>query len=113
MTTEFIRRPNRCEYRATGRPRRWHKAVSSHSPYGPRNSAAYSRFIPNEDFMSHTERKAFLLPCGNTLGDSWGALRKGWQAFKISNSQDNTDSKRVRADYPKITTRDGHRTDTF
>ena len=93
---EFMRRPNVCEYKVpiNLRPKKWHKAVKSHSRYGPRNFDAYSRFIPNEQFMSHTERKDFVLPCGKSLGESWGALRKAWQAFKISLSHEDTESMR-------------------
>lgn len=44
--------------------------------------------------MSHTERKDFVLPCGKSLGESWGALRKAWQAFKISLNHEDIDSMR-------------------
>ena len=36
--------------------------------------------------MGHLERKSFKLPCGKTLAQSWGALRKAWLAFKIAHS---------------------------
>ena len=36
--------------------------------------------------MDHLERKSFKLPCGKTLAQSWGALRKAWLAFKIAHS---------------------------
>jgi hypothetical protein len=36
--------------------------------------------------MDHLERKFFKLPCGKTLAQSWGALRKAWLAFKIAHS---------------------------
>ena len=67
-------------------PKRWHKAVKSHSPFGPRNPNAFSRYIKNESIMGHLERKSFKLPCGKTLAQSWGALRKAWLAFKIAHS---------------------------
>jgi hypothetical protein len=49
--------------------------------------------------MTTIERKSFVLPCGKTLGDSWGALRKAWLAFKIANS--NGDIQTLR-DYARI-----------
>ena len=36
--------------------------------------------------MGHLERKSFKLPCGKTLAQSWGALRKAWLGFKIAHS---------------------------
>ena len=43
--------------------------------------------------------RSFVLPCGYTLGESWGALRKAWLAFKIANS--NGDIQTMR-DYARI-----------
>ena len=41
--------------------------------------------------MSHNERKSFVLRCGRTLGQSWGALNKAWLAFKIAHAKDDLD----------------------
>jgi hypothetical protein len=76
------KRSRYCYYRVSRN--RWHKAVSSHSPYGSRNPDALSRYIPDEDILHHKERKSFLLPCGWTLAQSWAALRKAWLGFKIA-----------------------------
>jgi hypothetical protein len=34
--------------------------------------------------MHHSERKSFELPCGKTVAESWGGLRKAWLGFKIA-----------------------------
>lgn len=79
--------PRSVYYRTPSKsPKRWHKAVKSHSPFGPRNPNAFSRYIKNESTMGHLERKSFKLTCGKTLAQSWGALRKAWLAFKIAHS---------------------------
>jgi isopentenyldiphosphate isomerase len=65
-------------------PKRWHRAVASHSRYEGSNWNAFSRYIDSEDTMRHTERKSFELPCGKTVAESWGALRKAWLGFKIA-----------------------------
>ncbi len=39
--------------------------------------------------MSHNERKTFVLRCGRTLGQSWGALNKAWLAFKIAHANND------------------------
>lgn len=39
--------------------------------------------------MHHTERKSFELPCGMTLAESWGGLRKAWLGFKIANANND------------------------
>lgn len=56
-----------------------------------RNPNALSEFIPNEEFLDHTERKSTQLPCGNTVAESWGGLRRSWLGFKIAHS--NGDSE--------------------
>jgi hypothetical protein len=66
------------------RPNRWHRAVGSHSRYDFPNWSAFSRYIDNEDTMHHSERKSFELPCGKTVAESWGGLRKAWLGFKIA-----------------------------
>ncbi len=73
----------------SGLQKRWHRAVKSHSPFGPSNPNAFSRYIRNESTMGHIERKSFKLPCGKTLAQSWGALRKAWLGFKIAHSNDD------------------------
>lgn len=73
-----------------GRRRKWHKAVASHSRLGDRNPNALSKYLPNEEMMSHEERKAFVLPCKYTLAQSWGAVRRGWLGFKIAKSRGDT-----------------------
>jgi hypothetical protein len=89
-----------CYYEGSPRrPRRWNKAVASHSPGSPPNPNAFSRHIRNEAAMHHAERKAFVLPCGYTLAQSWAALRKAWLAFKIANA--NGDIQTMR-DYARI-----------
>ena len=49
--------------------------------------------------MDHLERKSFKLPCGKSLAQSWGALRKAWLAFKIAKSNGDTQTMR---DYARI-----------
>ena len=94
------RRSRNCYYEGgPRRPRRWNKAVASHSPYGPPNPNALSGHITNERRMTHIERRSFVLPCGKTLGESWGALRKAWLAFKIAKSNGDTQTMR---DYARI-----------
>lgn len=44
--------------------------------------------------MTHMERKSFVLPCGRTLGNSWGALRKAWHGFKIAHNNGDVDTMR-------------------
>lgn len=39
--------------------------------------------------MHHTERKSFELPCGMTVAESWGGLRKAWLGFKIALANNN------------------------
>lgn len=34
--------------------------------------------------MHHSEKKSFKLPCGKTVAQSWGGLRKAWLGFKIA-----------------------------
>ncbi len=93
-------RARKCYYEGSPRrPRRWNKAVASHSPDGPPNPNAFSRHIRNEAVMHHAERKAFVLPCRYTLAQSWAALRKAWLAFKIANAKGNIQAKR---DYARI-----------
>jgi hypothetical protein len=58
--------------------------VASHSCSDGPNSNALSRYIDSEDTMHHSERKSFELPCGKTVAESWGALRKAWLGFKIA-----------------------------
>ena len=72
-------------------PGRRLKAVALHSSYGQHNTKAYPRHINNEAAMSHTE--TFLLPCGKTLGHSWGASRMAWHGFKIANGNNDTQKK--------------------
>ena len=94
------RRSRNCYYEGgPRRPRRWNKPVASHSPYGPPNPNALSGHITNERRMTHIERRSFVLPCGKTLGESWGALRKAWLAFKIAKSNGDTQTMR---DYARI-----------
>jgi hypothetical protein len=89
-----------CYYEGSPRrPRRWNKAVASHSPDSSPNPNAFSRHIRNEAAMHHAERKAFVLPCRYTLAQSWAALRKAWLAFKIANA--NGDIQTMR-DYARI-----------
>jgi hypothetical protein len=89
-----------CYYEGSPRrPRRWNKAVASHSPDSPPNPNAFSRHIRNEAAMHHAERKAFVLPCRYTLAQSWAALRKAWLAFKIANA--NGDIQTMR-DYARV-----------
>jgi hypothetical protein len=88
----YYRRLNNCYYRSDAdKPKRWHKAVASHSPYGSRNPNAISRYIPNEAIMYHNDRKSFILPCGRTIAESWAALRKSWLGFKIARSNCDTE----------------------
>jgi len=49
--------------------------------------------------MTHTDRKSFVLPCGKTLGDSWGALRKSWHGFKIAHNNGDADRMRKYAEF--------------
>ncbi len=88
MSTNFVKYSPRSVYHRTRSksPKRWHKAVKSHSPLGPRNPNAFSRYLKNESTLDHLDRKSFKLPCGKTLAQSWGALRKAWLAFKIAHS---------------------------
>ncbi len=88
----YYRRLDNCYYRSdAGKPKRWRKAVASRSPYGSRNPNAISRYIPNEAFMHHNDRKSFILPCGKTIAQSWSALRKAWLGFKIALSNGDTE----------------------
>lgn len=87
----------------------WHKsskqrrrAVSTHSKFACPNRDGFSRYIPNEELMHHTERKETKLPCGYTVAESWAALRKSWLGFKISYS--NSDSIRA-TEYASIITK--------
>lgn len=58
--------------------------MRSHSRYDAPNWNAFSRYIDFEGTMHHTERKSFELPCGMTVAESWGGLRKAWLGFKIA-----------------------------
>jgi hypothetical protein len=99
-SVRHYRRSRNCYYEGgPRRPRRWNKAVASHSPYGPPNPNAFSHHIRNEAAMHHAERKDFVLPCHYTLAQSWAALRKAWLAFKIANG--NGDIQTMR-DYARI-----------
>ena len=40
--------------------------------------------------MHHTERKSVELPCGVTVAESWGGLRKAWLGFKIAHANKDT-----------------------
>ena len=72
--------------------------------FGPRNPNAFSRYIKNKSIMSSLERKSFKLPCGKTLAQSWGALRKAWLAFKIAHrNYDYWKIRRVHTHYKKFT----------
>jgi len=103
-SNKHYRRPNNCKYRKDSDsgtdyyykngPGRRLKAVASHSPHAQPNTKAYSRHIPNEAAMHHTERKSFKLPCKYTIAASWAALRKAWLGFKIANSNDDIQKKR-------------------
>ena len=78
-----IRRQNSVYYRL---PR---KAVASHSQWGVRNPNGLSSYIANEYLLPAEVRKGVLLPCRKTVAQSWAALRKCWQGFNISKSQNN------------------------
>ena len=103
-SNKHYRRPNNWKYRKDSDsgtdyyykngPGRRLKAVASHSPHAQPNTKAYSRHIPNEAAMHHTERKSFKLPCKYTIAASWAALRKAWLGFKIANSNDDIQKKR-------------------
>jgi hypothetical protein len=67
------------------------RAVASHSKNGPSNPTSFSRYIRNERAMHHFERKEVILPCGYKVRESWAALRRSWQGFKIAHSKGNTD----------------------
>lgn len=66
--------------------RRGRRAVASHSKNDPSNPASFSRYIRNEGAMHHLERKEAILPCGYKVRESWAALRRSWQGFKIAHS---------------------------
>ena len=78
-----IRRQNSVYYRLRRR------AVASHSQWGVRNPNGLSSYIANEYSLPAEVRKGILLPCHKTVAQSWAALRKCWQGFNISKSQNN------------------------
>jgi len=87
-------------WRKGNKPRR--RAVASHSKFAWPNPDGFSRYIPNEERMHHTERKETILPCGYTIAESWAALRKSWLGFKIARC--NFDAVRA-TEYASIITK--------
>ena len=51
---------------------------------GTYNPDALSRHLTDEDSMSHSDRKEFMLPCKYTIAQSWAAIRRSWLGFKIA-----------------------------
>lgn len=74
--------------------RRGRRAVASHPKNGPSNPNSFSRYIMNERVMHHLERKEAILPCGYKVRESWAALRRSWQGFKIAKA--NNDLQRMK-----------------
>jgi hypothetical protein len=58
---------------------------------GTYNPDALSRHLTDEDSMSHSDRKEFMLPCKYTIAQSWAAIRRSWLGFKIAKSRGDTD----------------------
>jgi hypothetical protein len=58
---------------------------------GTYNTDALSRHLTDEDSMSHSDRKEFMLPCKYTIAQSWAAIRRSWLGFKIAKSRGDTD----------------------
>ena len=58
---------------------------------GTYNPDALSRHLTDEDSMSHSDRKEFVLPCKYTIAQSWAAIRRSWLGFKIAKSRGDTD----------------------
>jgi hypothetical protein len=81
MTFAKIIRENNIYYR------RGRRAVGSHTRWGERNPNALSSHLNGELDMTAEDRKKVVLPCGRTIAESWGALRKCWLAFCITKSQ--------------------------
>jgi hypothetical protein len=63
--------------------RKTRRAVGSHVRWGSHNAQGLSAHVPHERFMSHSDRKRVMLPCGFTIAASWAALRKSWLGFNI------------------------------
>jgi hypothetical protein len=79
--------------------RRIRRAVASHSKSAPKNPNSFSRYILNELAMHHIQRKEFILPCGFRVDESWAALRRSWQGFKIAHSKGDIARKKYYATF--------------
>jgi len=83
-----------------GKPRRRGlSAAASHSKTSTPSRPRYSRYIHNEGQMYHGQTKETILPCGYSVAESWAALKKCWQGFKIANASSDVERMAEYASY--------------
>lgn len=61
------------------------------------NANGVSKDYPMEIFLKPSERKARILDCGYSVGQSWGALDKLWNIFLTAKHSNNFDMMQLAA----------------